>query len=210
MCKPRVLVGIQARLGSTRFPRKIEALIHGKPMLQHVYDRACEIPGVDVVWALMLVGETVCGYRGAAWWGTQPEGDVLARYHAAAADAEADVIMRLTGDCPALNPAVCAIVLWTLLADSSLRYVSNSWHQEHGGYPSGLDCEVFTREALNEAARLASTPDDREHVTPWMQRHAGLAGAHIWATSPWNGPAKLSVDTPEDLAVVTEWLDATP
>ena len=206
----RVVALIQARLGSSRFPRKVLAQILGKPMLQHVYDRACRIAGVHDVRVIAPVGDTFPGVCAPMWRPAVSAEDVHGRYPIAADWAQADELLRLTGDCPVLDPALCTEMLTLFLTNPDpvgLEYLSNDWRSS--GYPSGLDCEIFTREALDEANAIGNLdPYDREHVTPWLKRWARSETVRV--PVPWAGPAKLSVDTPEDLAAVTAWLGGQP
>ena len=94
------------------------------------------------------------------------ENDVLSRYHQAAVSVKADIIMRVTGDCPLIDPEICGRVL--VLMGNGVEYASNV---DPRGWPKGLDCEVFTFDALDRAHKEADDPYDREHVTPWMRRN---------------------------------------
>src|SRR3990167_7422881 len=111
-----VLCLIQARLGSHRFPSKVLSLIYGAPMVEHVAQRARQIPGVDQVVIITPDGARWPCVRTAIWgWPEIDEDDVLARYARAAQDVEpGSLIMRLTADCPALDPFVCGRVLYRL------------------------------------------------------------------------------------------------
>ena len=107
----RVVAIIQARLGSTRFPQKVLADLCGKPVLQHVMERAWAIPGVDGV-GLTIPHDNLLAFNGLAWldstWlGCRPEADVLLGYASLAREMQADVILRLTADCPLIAPEVC-------------------------------------------------------------------------------------------------------
>ena len=200
-----VLCLIQARLGSTRFPGKVLSLIDGVPMVQHVANRARQIPGVDQVIIITPNGARWPGVHAALWgWPDLDEDDVLGRYARAALEfaPPGGLIMRLTADCPAIDPHVCGRVLHRLASTPNLDYASNDWHVS--GYPSGLDCEVFTDDILFRADCLADDPADREHVTPWMKRY-GRTGL-IRNPDPWTGPENLSVDTPADLEIVKAYL----
>ena len=179
-------------------------------MLQHVVDRARQIHGLDDLYVIAPIGERFPGITATTWNPKVDHQDVLRRFAVAADWAQADVILRLTGDCPVLDPALCTEMVTLFLTNPDplgLEYLSNDWHTS--GYPSGLDCEIFTREILEEA-NVASTmtAEDREHVTSWMKRFARCET--VLAPRPWTGPTKLSVDTPEDLAVVTAWLGDEP
>lgn len=204
----RAVCLIQARLGSSRFKNKVLADLNGKTVLQHVYERACQIPGVDYV--EIIVPWEDCGeirrHTDDLWrhvWATHEanEADVLARYQIAARCFEADIIMRLTSDCPALDPVVAGQVLELFHASQPCDFASND--TLISGYPDGWDVEVFSREALERAAAEATDASDREHVTPWMERN--LRCVTLYNPESWTGP-KLSVDTVEDLEMVKTWL----
>ena len=159
---------VQARFGSSRLPGKILKPLNGKPVLQWVLERCAAIRGVDQVICAVPEGErddavarlaTQLGikvFRGS-------EQDVLARYWGAVAKEPARYVMRVTADCPLLDPAVCAGVL----AETSKRGLA---YGATGALPNGLACEVFLKEALEEAHKIASHPHDREHVTLWIKR----------------------------------------
>jgi spore coat polysaccharide biosynthesis protein SpsF (cytidylyltransferase family) len=192
---------IQARLGSSRFPRKVLADLQGKPVIQHVVDRARQIRGLD---ALVLACpapdaetfETVLGASIRVQGVDGPEDDVLARFAAVVAGyPDADVVMRLTGDCPLLNPRVCEQVLGQYLVTHTLSSVDYVWNVADG-YVDGEDCEVFSRDLFVRAVGCATDPQDREHVTPWMRRHG-----HVSTVFPLRGRhgEKTSIDTPADL-----------
>lgn len=192
-----VSVFIQARLASHRYPGKVLVPVGGVPMLQRVYDLARQLQRVDQVVGIAPWGDRFSGLP--VWaWPDLAEDDVLGRYQRAAQQAHADVIVRLTGDCPVLDLTLCQAVLDRLLTEPDLDYVRTI------DVPSGLDCESFTRDLLDRAAEHATAPADREHVTPWMQRQARIGT--VCLASPWRGPNKVSIDTPEDWHNVTAWL----
>lgn len=197
----RPIVIVQARTSSSRFPRKVLADIHGKPMLQHVVERAQQIKGIaglviattdryedDVVLYLARKLGVPCS-RGS-------RDDVLERYYLCAKDVAAGPIIRITGDCPLLNPEVSSGVLAAYLA-GGYEYVSNV-----GPETDGWDTEVFSFRALAWSHKEATDPRDREHVTTYMRRELapGLSLRKITQTIP--GAAKWSVDTADDLARV--------
>ncbi len=198
----KVTAIIQARLGSQRLPTKVLMPIVGKPMIQHVIERAQAILGVDHVALAVPEEELDVFYFVRAVTGCEltwgPRDDVLGRYVKAAQWSKPDVIMRLTGDCPLIAPEVCREVLEAVI-QHSFSFASNDTQVENtvrSGYPDGLDCECFTVELLERANREATTAEDREHVTPWMRVHATsrmVVGRH---GGPW---PKLSVDTQADL-----------
>jgi len=153
---------VQARMTSTRLPGKVMLSLGGEPVIRHVLRRCQAIEGVDVVVCAVPDGDKstpikreaiALGVRVA----TGLEHDVLSRYHSAALAVDADIVMRITGDCPMTDPIACARIL-ALLTDG-VDYVASQ------------DCEVFTFNALDRAHKEADDPYDREHVCPWMRRN---------------------------------------
>ena len=172
---------IQARMGSERLPGKVLMDIYGKPMLQWVVERVQQAMTIDRVgvatttepeddvimeWAFR---QFIPVYRG------RPT-DVLDRYYQAAHVWHADPIVRITADCPMIDPGVIDRVVrrcW----DSMWDYVSNV---DPPTYPDGLDVEVLRKEALTLAWLGATLPSDREHVTPWIRaRKAELPQCNV-------------------------------
>ena len=199
-----VIAIVQARLNSTRFPNKVLADINGKPMIVHVLERAKQINGVDLVVAAIprtdVVLEKVIRSAGV-FPVLGDEADVLSRFVEAIKGREADTIMRLTADCPALDPVVASKTLELFLANRpKIDYADNDTLSS--GYPDGWDVEVFSRDAL-EQAHAQAKPSEREHVTTWIKKH--LTCMTLKAETPWTGP-KLSVDTLEELTVVSAYL----
>jgi glutamate-1-semialdehyde 2,1-aminomutase/spore coat polysaccharide biosynthesis protein SpsF len=101
--------------------------------------------------------------------------DVLARYDGAARAVGADIVMRVTSDCPLIDPGVAGAVL-RLLDEAGADYACNTMPPL---WPHGLDCEAFRADHLARAAREADAAYDREHVTPWLRRHADLRRANL-------------------------------
>lgn len=191
---------IQARMTSKRFPGKTLALLDGKPVLKRVIDRAKGIKNVDKIVcafpeddaSLPILGlcrdERIIAFAG-------DEDDVLSRYYEAAKSVDADVIMRITADCPFIFPPVCDMVLEMLL-EENLDYGSNVYPERT--FPKGYDCEVFTFECLETAHIRATDLHDREHVTPWMQTAPGLNRGTV--TNKVNdSELNYCVDYPEDI-----------
>lgn len=167
----RIACIVQARMTSTRLPAKVMLSLGGEPAIRHVLRRCQDIKGVDmVVCAVPDDGRSAPIKREALVLGVRvalgSEHDVLSRYHQTAVSVNADIIMRVTGDCPLINPEICGRVL-ALMGDG-VEYASNV---DPRGWPKGLDCEVFTFDALDRAHKEADDPYDREHCTPWMRRN---------------------------------------
>lgn len=196
-----LVVIVQARFGSSRLPGKTLQPLGERNALARVLDRCRRIPGADAVVCAIpdtakddIVAEAAdeAGYpvvRGA-------EHDVLARYVKAARESEAGTVMRITSDCPFIDPGVCGQLI-ALFEESGADYASNSMPAR---YPHGLDCEVMRATRLYEADRLASDPGDREHVTPWLRRADHLRRAAL--VGPGQGLEKLrwTLDHAADLA----------
>jgi spore coat polysaccharide biosynthesis protein SpsF len=189
---------VQARMGSTRFPGKVLADLAGKPVLQHVLERCKEIKGVDVVvCAIPLpdyadLGSLISDCDVIAYSYLGSEDDVLGRYLAAAQFIEATTIMRITADCPLIDPDVCEQVL-AKFQDGRYDYVSNVHPRT---WPKGYDCEVFSFEALEWADTNAVNEYEREHVTPDMVL---LKRANVEA--PYDAShVNYCIDYPEDIA----------
>lgn len=217
----KVVAVIQARVGSKRLPGKIFKHVGAQVMLTHVLARAKAIPGVDEVHVTTtadvrddLVANR-CRGAGVGWSRGQvplapgsPRNDVLAGYVLAARQTGADVIVRITSDCPLLDPVVAGRVVTALGSNrQTYGYASNvcppSWYD-------GCDVEVFTAEALWLADGEAE-PDEREHVTTWMRAHPERVGvANVTCEAGDTSWIKLSVDTARDLARVRRVWDALP
>lgn len=164
-----VVCVVQARMTSTRLPGKAMLSLGGEPAIRHVLRRCKDIPGVDTVICAVPEGDVSEPIRREARFlgvnvSNGSEHDVLGRYWRAAHGF--DVVMRVTGDCPLIDPEICGRVL--VLVRDGVDYASNV---DPRGFPKGLDCEAFTFNALDGAHKQADDPYDREHVTPWMRRN---------------------------------------
>jgi len=161
---------IQARLGSSRLPAKVLLpLPTGRTVLEEVVHRCYEISNVDrVIVATPMRDVDMLAIDAIVVGG--PEHNVLARYYQAACRVSADTIMRITADCPMIDPNVCWGVL-SMHKSIGAHYTSNIWPKRL--YPPGYDCEVFSMEALAAAHYTEDkTLEDMEHVTPLI-RHYG-------------------------------------
>lgn len=188
----KVVAIVQARTTSTRLPCKIFAGLKGRPMLAHVLERAAAIKGVDQV--VLAVPENDVRMVSHLWphvYGGS-EKDVLGRYAGAAEQYEADVIVRVTGDCPLFAPTCASQALEQFSNQSQYGYFA--YCQPYTKTADGWDAEIFHRRVLVNADRYASK-GEREHVTTFMRTGAVLGfPQHADATA-----LKCSVDTREDL-----------
>lgn len=191
---------VQARIGSSRLPGKVMLDLCGRPVLDHVLERCAAIPGKDVVVCAIAeqpgaerIGEVARAAGAVVFFGD--EQDVLGRYRAAAESVGAETIMRITSDCPLIDPGVCGKVL-RALSESDADYASNLAPRS---YPKGLDCEVFRRRVLEQAASSAAPGAQREHVTTWMIASPKLRRANVHSGRPELARQRWTLDYPEDI-----------
>lgn len=204
-----VLIGIQARTTSERFPGKVLEKIGHKAMIEHVID-SCQIAAkytnrfthktrtlVDVA-LLVPAGDELTKFRHKVQVREGSENDVLSRYVQAANQMKADYIVRVTGDCPLLPSFLISKMIKTAVVNA-YDYVSNV-DPKFRTAVDGHDCEVISRRLLDHIDKAATQPHEREHVT-WMAR----ANPPEWACRANVvgfldlSNQKLSVDTLEDL-----------
>src|SRR5574337_990133 len=189
-------------MGSIRFPGKVMRPICGIPMIGLLLARLSQSKRIDqIVLATSQdprnepLAEYVRELGFAVFQGS--ENDVLDRYHQAAREAEADAVVRITGDCPLIDPQVVDAVI-DLFQQKTVDYATNTATPT---FPDGLDAEVFTFEVLERAWKQAREPRQREHVTPFIResglfRLANLSHASDQSSERW------TVDEPEDFEVV--------
>jgi spore coat polysaccharide biosynthesis protein SpsF len=195
---------IQARFGSSRLPGKVLRPLGRRTPLAAVLSRCARIPGVDVVVCAVpddrpsdAVAEAARGYGATVFRGS--EQDVLDRYYQAARAVGATIVMRVTSDCPLIDPQLCGRVLQRL-GETGADYACNNLPPL---WPHGLDCEAFAFSHLARAAAEARLPYDREHVTPWLRRHAGLRRINLEGPGGGLERHRWTLDYPEDLAFFT-------
>jgi spore coat polysaccharide biosynthesis protein SpsF (cytidylyltransferase family) len=199
----RAVAIIQARLSSTRLPGKVLQPLLGMPLIVFMWRRVLRAKRVDdIVLATSLdpsddplaaeaLRHGLACHRGDL-------NDVLARFEGAARATRADVVVRLTGDCPLIDPDVIDRVVDALVG-GGLDYVSNC---DPPTYPDGLDVEAFTLAALSKAHACARLPSEREHVTPYIRNGKALfAQANVESAVDMSA-LRWTVDHAEDLAVV--------
>ncbi|HEX2825380.1 MAG TPA: aminotransferase class III-fold pyridoxal phosphate-dependent enzyme [Burkholderiales bacterium] len=193
---------VQARMGSMRFPSKVMRTIAGTPLIGLLLERLAGSKLIDQI--VLATSEDVRNdaladyvrglgynvYRGS-------EKDVLDRYNFAAGSAEADVVVRITGDCPLIDPELVDAVI-TKFRDAGADYASNSLPPT---YPDGLDTEVFSYTALHTAWREAKADYEREHVTPFIRESGRFTVAAVQHASD-ESRERWTVDEPEDFEVV--------
>lgn len=194
---------VQARMGSTRLPGKVLMDLSGKTVLARVVERLQRaglisqilVATTDLSLDNPIVAEcreiSVPVFRG-------DQDDVLDRYYRAAQFANADVIVRITSDCPLIDPEITDKTI-AAFVEAKAEYVSNVITRT---YPRGLDTEVMSLAALGRAWAKASKPYQREHVTPYIYEHPDEFKISLITDIENNSGYRWTLDTPEDLAFI--------
>lgn len=198
----KVVAIVQARMGSTRLPNKVMKLIDNVPMIELLLKRLAQSHRIDqivlatstdsrnmpLVEHVESLGYTVV--RGS-------ENDVLQRYLDAARQTQADVVVRITGDCPLIDANLVDQIIEKYLS-GQLDYISNT---APATYPDGLDTEVFSFAALEQAAIETSSEFDHEHVTPYL-RKPGRFKTEAFTNDEDHSALRWTVDEADDFTVV--------
>lgn len=197
------IIGItQARIGSTRLPGKVLKEINGKPLLAFHLERALKSKLVSQ-WKVATTEETdsfkiehiaqelnIPVYKGSLT-------DVLDRFYQAVKDENPEYVVRVTSDCPLIDPEIIDQTIAFCL-DNSLEYHSN---QSQENYPDGLDVEVFSFKMLKEAWQITDSVVDREHVTPYIRRN-GKQKIEYNPLDKKYASLRITVDEPSDFEVI--------
>lgn len=198
---------IQARMGSSRLPGKVLLPLGGRPVIGHVVHRARAIRGVsrvvvatsnengDDVIASWCQENSVDVFRGS-------EKDLVARYFRCAEEFGAEVVVRITADCPLIDPEVSSAVLAGFL-ESGVDYARLG-----EGFPDGFDTQVFSFECLRAVFREARDPFDREHVGPYVERNESQFSRFDLESPADNGLLRVTLDFPEDYRVISAIVDS--
>jgi spore coat polysaccharide biosynthesis protein SpsF len=203
---PRVVAIVQARMSSTRLPGKVLLPLAGAPVLGHVVSRLkhCSTLHNIIVATSVDVHDNViaqwCNERGVACYRGSLH-DVLDRYYQAAVHANADVVVRITADCPAIDPAIVDRVVGGFLSGQYDLYGLG------GEFPDGLDCQVFGISALARAWQEAHLPSEREHVGPYVEKHPELF--RVGALHHFRGLShhRWTLDEPRDYEFLSQVFD---
>jgi spore coat polysaccharide biosynthesis protein SpsF len=194
---------VQARMGSSRLPRKVLKDLGGATVLDRVLNRlgrsrliqeslvaTTTEPADDaIVEHCERAGRKI--FRGS-------EQDVLDRYYQAAKSMDADAVVRITSDCPVIDPEVTDATIRAFL-DRRADYASNTLVRS---FPRGLDTEVMTMQALERAWHESTKPYEREHVTPYIYENPSKFKLHGIENDTDCSQHRWTVDTPEDLQLL--------
>jgi len=212
MAAVKTAVIVQARLGSTRLPGKVLKMLGGQTALAQCLRRCQAIPGIDAVVCAIPEGEAddivsreaeCCGVKVTRGSGS----DVLSRYHKAALAVGADWIIRVTSDCPLIDPTLCGRILRMAL-DQGLDYACDNMPPS---WPHGLDAEVFSFVMLDRAFYHAADPFEREHVTPWIRNHPTAKKGNVASADPVMAETcRWTLDFPEDYRFLAALFDLLP
>ena len=192
---------IQARMTSTRLPGKVLMEVMGKPLIGYLVERLQYCRHLDkIILATTLnteddpivdfaVRENILFYRGS-------EHDVLDRYYRTAKEFNIDHIMRITSDCPLIDPTICDLVVDT--------YIQENADFVHTGptFAEGLDCEIFSFKVLEKAWNEAEMKSEREHVTLYLHNHPEIFKKISLVNDTDDSRYRFTVDEWEDFLVV--------
>ncbi len=204
----RVVAVVQARLGSTRLPRKVMSSLGSSTVLGWVVgrlERAEMLHEIVVATTWLPEDDPIeqwCLERGVTVARGHPT-DLLSRYLLATEVAEAEVAVRVTADCPLIDPGLVDDVVGTLISHQ-VDYCSNTL--EPRTFPRGLDVEAFTVAALVRSGREDMDPGTREHVTPHMKSAPGYSRFAVTSEND-RSDIRWTIDTSEDLRAVRALVD---
>ena len=207
----KTVIVVQARITSTRLPGKVLKTILEKPLLEYQIERLRRVSLADEVVIATTINDTdepivelckrlnVPYYRGS-------EEDVLSRYYEAAVEHNADVVVRVTSDCPVIDSNVINDVIDHYLQNyPHYDYVSNCQKRT---YPRGMDTEVFSFSSLDQAFREAADQPDREHVTPYIYMNPQRYQIGEVCYPQDQSQHRWTVDTQEDFELIRRIIEA--
>lgn len=203
----RVVVIVQARMTSTRLPGKVLMDLGPGTCLEILCRRLERLESADAVAIATSVdaSDDPIAEAGLPFDVVRgPLEDVLERYRGAAERLEADAVVRVTSDCPLVEPSVIDRLVGMWRAGEGLDYVWNT--REPRTFPDGLDAEMVSRFALEAAAAETAEPYDREHVTPFVRDRPDRFPQRDLRLEPPVRGVKLSLDTPEDLEAISAFI----
>jgi len=199
---------IQARMGSTRMPGKVMEKIEGKTVLSHVINRVKKVELIDEIIIAtttkknddLIVNESeknnVRSFRGS-------ENDVLSRYYNAAKKFHIDVVVRITSDCPLIDPTITNKIINFYMKNTKYDLVTNAGIKvDKRTYPRGLDVEVFSFKVLENSFLNAKENYQREHVTPYIYEKS--KNIYFYQNDINLSKYRLTLDTPEDFKLISK------
>lgn len=203
MSEKKITVMIQARTGSSRLPGKVLSKIQNQNMIWHVINRVKKIKSVqqialitttkdsDQILLDIAKKENIIGFGG-------DEYNVLDRHYQCALKISADPIIRITSDCPVIDPTLVEEMLQFFLTHN-YDYVSNIHPPT---FPDGLDVEIFSFETLQKTCLNAKLKSEMEHVTPYIEKHPEIFNIFNFENQEDLSNIRLTVDQNEDLELI--------
>ncbi len=203
----KIVAIVQARMGSTRLPGKVMRTILDKPIILWDIDRISSSALIDeIVIAIPyddendIIESTTRQYNDKIIVSRGSESDVLDRYYKAAVQTEADIIVRITSDCPLIDPTIIDKVI-EKFQNNKCDYCSNTLKLT---YPRGMDTEIFTFNVLEKAWNEAKEDYEREHVTPYIREHPDIFKQCNVSNEEDLSHLRLTLDTAEDFDLITK------
>jgi len=200
--KPKIVAIVQARMGSTRLPNKVMKLVNQKPMIELLLARLSltkEVDQIIVATSTNANNDHLADFVKSLGFNCfrGSERDVLSRYVEAAQKVNADVIVRITGDCPLVDPKLVDLMVKRFLTEG-VDYYGNV---APPSYPDGLDIEVFKFSALKTAIDESQESFDHEHVTPYIRNSGKFKTANLLNNEDYSA-LRWTVDEEEDFQVI--------
>jgi spore coat polysaccharide biosynthesis protein SpsF len=209
--KYKTLAIIQARMNSARLPGKVLMPVNDRPLLSYMVERVRTASYVDNLLIATSIEESddpieqyclnnhIPVFRGNL-------DDVLDRFYQASKTYESEIIVRLTGDCPLIDPTIIDTMI-SKFKNSDFDYLANTAPPKGITYPEGMDVEIFTKESLKKAWMEAKKPSEREHVTFYFWKNTHLFSISRHDLNEDYSNFRLTVDYPEDFKLVKNILD---
>lgn len=204
----KVVAIVQARMGSTRLPGKVLKEVLSRPLLSYQVERMKKATLIDelVIATTPFNNEPIielCEREDVAYF-VGSEKDVLERYYQAAKQFEADIVVRMTSDCPLIDPNIIDQVI-NMYLKNDFDYVSNTQLRT---FPRGMDTEVFSFDALERAYHEAKIEYEHEHVTPYLYLNKDKFKIGQYTQENDTNNIRLTVDTPEDFELIRRIFEA--
>lgn len=194
---------IQARLGSTRLPGKVLMDLQGHPVLYHVLKRMGEVENTELVVATSVAKtddplEEFCNKYGVPCY-RGSEDNVLQRFYEAAKHYGFDTIVRITSDCPLIDPKVTSSIIAAYETSDCDMVTNGGADPSNRTFPRGMDVSVFSFAALEEANKRAETKSQKEHVTPYLYEYKKVL---FFKQKEDQSQYRLTLDTAQDLELI--------
>ncbi len=205
----KIVAIIQARVGSTRLPGKVLLDLKGKTVLNHVVDRVKKskyineviVATTDLEQDDKIVDE--CNKIGCKYF-RGSESDVLSRYYLCAKENNAAIVIRITSDCPLIDPLVIDKMLYFYL-NNNYRLVTNAGDISNRTYPRGLDTEIFDFNTLENVYKNTNEDYQKEHVTPYIYENE--KSVYYYKNDVDYSRYRLTLDTNEDFELIGKIYD---